>query len=69
MITLRNFYEKEKKKTKKVKKEKSSSKIIKITNVKKQNSNDIWIQRVIMLIEALSEGLFKQQQRNESKQK
>tara|TARA_Y100001960_G_scaffold326051_1_gene409596 strand:- start:5251 stop:5784 length:534 start_codon:yes stop_codon:yes gene_type:complete len=31
--------------------------------VKKQNSNDIWIQRVIMLIEALSEGLFKQQQR------
>lgn len=28
--------------------------------VKKQNSNDIWIQRVIILIEALSEGLFKQ---------
>ena len=38
MITLKNFYEQEKKKTKKVKKEKPGSKIIEITNVKKQNS-------------------------------
>jgi len=35
--------------------------------IKKQNSNDIWIQRVIILIEALSEGLFKQQQRKDLK--